>query len=158
MLIFHFTVLGWSAVAAVKDLLALRRSPKSSEAAIRYFLTWELLFVYWSCIGVADLLPSVGLSFVVLATVALMNVIVQPFSVLVCYSCISNLIVALMAGRIPYAGIAIPEATLQKYSETERRALFRHRLLISAVGLLVFGWGSFACLCPLLQLWIGSDN
>lgn len=144
--------MAWSAVGIVKARLALRTSPKSHERAIEYCMTWDIMFVGLSCVQVACLLgPSVGSSLLALATVVLMNVIVQPLHILVLYLCIGNLRVALR-GRIAYAGKAVPEADLEKYSREERRALFRHRVLSSTFGLLLFGGLSAACIWPLFQL------
>lgn len=152
LLIFFFTLMAWSAVGIVKARLALRTSPKSHERAIEYCMTWDIMFVGLSCVQVACLLgPSVGSSLLALATVVLMNVIVQPLHILVLYLCIGNLRVALR-GRIAYAGKAVPEADLEKYSREERRALFRHRVLSSTFGLLLFGGLSAACIWPLFQL------
>jgi hypothetical protein len=85
-----------------------------------------------------------------------MNVIVQPISLLVCYLSIRNLALA-VKGRIGYAGKGVPESDLQKYSDTERRALLRHCVLVSATGLLMFGSASFACVWPLLLLAVESN-
>jgi hypothetical protein len=92
-----------------------------------------------------------GGSWVSVAAAIALNLVVQPFALLFCWTAIRKITLGLR-GQVAYAWVRIPEEDLAKESPESRRQLSRFCVMQGVVVLPVGAAVSFACASPLLGL------
>jgi hypothetical protein len=142
-------------VAAITLLVtAFRISPEAPAA--RFHSGWlgafGLMSGLGSCTGLAALLAEFGTGSAagVVAAVVL-NLVVQPFALLMCWSGVRKITLGLR-GRLAFAWRQVPESELADLPLTERKQLCRYCVFQGVVVLPLGVFFSLACASPLIRL------
>jgi len=129
----------FSGRSAVRASQRLRRSPHDRVARFEY--AWEgtfaLLFSLASCMSIALVLVlQARSSWLALAGMLIVNLLVQPLAVLFCWAGVRKVTLGLF-GQVAYAWRRVPESELASLLPSERRGLAWFCVFQGVVGLVL---------------------
>ena len=138
LLVFAFllAIFAGSVATLVLVVVRLRSSPDDRPAQFLY--SWlgafGLFGFLWSCVGLASFLAEhTESSNLAVAGAVLVNLLAQPFVLLLGWSSIRKLGLGLF-GHVVYAGARVPEEQLAGLPPGERRGLARYCVYQGVVG------------------------
>jgi hypothetical protein len=153
ILIVSVPALTVSASAMVRALRRLRRSPDDRMARFEYGWegTFALLSGLASAMSLALILASrAGSSGLALAGVCLVNLLVQPLALLICWVGVRKIVLGIF-GQVAYAWRRVPASELASLRQSERRGLAWYCIF---QGVILVAWGtamSVGCAGLLIQ-------